>query len=67
MMKAEVIPMSPSPRSPSPRTISVLNIDHYRQKLKTETDPSKRQAIANLLAEEEAKLIELMWHALGGK
>jgi hypothetical protein len=36
-----------------------LNIRHFRQLLKTEADPSKRQTIAKLLAEEEAKLATL--------
>jgi hypothetical protein len=36
-----------------------LNIRHYRALLKSETDPSKRQIIAKLLAEEEAKLATL--------
>jgi hypothetical protein len=41
------------------RMITDLNINHYRDLLKTETEPSKRRAIANLLAEEEAKLARL--------
>jgi hypothetical protein len=36
-----------------------LNIRHFRERLKSETDPSKRQTIAQLLAEEEAKLAKL--------
>jgi hypothetical protein len=36
-----------------------LNIEHYRRLLKTETDESKRQTIAKLLAEEETKLAKL--------
>jgi hypothetical protein len=44
---------------PSARTIIELNIRHYRAVLKTETDVSKRQTIAKLLAEEEAKLAKL--------
>jgi hypothetical protein len=43
----------------SARTIIELNIRHYRALLKTETDSSKRQTIAKLLAEEEAKLANL--------
>ena len=43
----------------SARTIVELNIRHYRELLKTETDASKRQTIAKLLAEEEAKLAKL--------
>jgi hypothetical protein len=37
-----------------------LNINHYRELLKTETDLTKRQTIAKLLAEEEAKLADLV-------
>ena len=44
---------------PSVRTIVELNIQHYRELLKTETDPSKRRTIAKLLAEEEARLAKL--------
>jgi hypothetical protein len=43
----------------SERTIIGLNIRRYRELLKTETDPVKRQTIATLLAEEEAKLASL--------
>ena len=42
------------------RTIIGLNIKHYRDLLRTGTDPSKRQVIAKLLAEEEAKLAKLL-------
>jgi hypothetical protein len=45
--------------SPSVRVIIELNIRHYRELLRTETDPSKRQTIVQLLAEEEAKLAKL--------
>ena len=41
------------------RTIIELNIKHYRNLLRSETDASKRQTIAKLLAEEEAKLAKL--------
>ena len=41
------------------RMIVDLNINHYRDLLRTETEPSKRRAIANLLAEEEARLARL--------
>ena len=44
---------------PSARTIIELNIKHFRDLLKTETDASKRQTIARLLAEEEANLAKL--------
>jgi hypothetical protein len=36
-----------------------LNIRHYRDLLKSETEPSKRRMIAKLLAEEEVKLASL--------
>ncbi len=42
-----------------PIMIVQLNIEHYRRLLKTETDEPKRQTIAKLLAEEEAKLAKL--------
>lgn len=41
------------------RTIIELNINHYRELLKTETDPLQRRTIAKLLAEEEARLAKL--------
>jgi hypothetical protein len=41
------------------RMIVDLNISQYRDLLKTETEPLKRRAIANLLAEEEARLAKL--------
>ena len=45
--------------SVSVRMIIDLNIQHYRDLLKTETDASKRQTISKLLAEEETKLAKL--------
>ena len=42
------------------RNVLELNINHYRDLLMSETDASKRQAIENLLAEEEAKLARLV-------
>ena len=45
--------------SPSVRMIIELNIKHYRNILQSETDPSKRQTVLQLLAEEEAKLAKL--------
>lgn len=42
------------------RTIIELNIEHYRNLLRSETDASKRRTIAKLLAEEEAKLAKLL-------
>ena len=42
------------------KTIIELNIKHYRDLMRSETDVSKRQTIAKLLAEEEAKLAKLL-------
>jgi hypothetical protein len=39
--------------------VARLNVKHYRQKLLTEQDAPTRQRIAQLLAEEEAKLATL--------
>ena len=39
--------------------VARANIEHYRKKLAQETDDSKRQVLARLLAEEEAKLHSL--------
>ena len=44
---------------PSARTIIELNIRHFRELLKVESDSAKRQVIGKLLAEEEAKLLAL--------
>jgi hypothetical protein len=41
------------------RTIIELNIKHYRDLLRTETDLSKRKAAAKMLSEAEVKLAEL--------
>jgi hypothetical protein len=46
--------------SPSARRIIELNIKHYRELLKTETDTVKRRTVTQLLAEEEAKLAKLI-------
>ena len=46
--------------SPSVRIIIELNIKHYRDLLKTETDASKRQTISQLLSQEDAKLAKLL-------
>lgn len=46
--------------SVSVRMIIDLNIQHYGDLLKTETDASNRQTISKLLAEEEAKLAKLV-------
>jgi hypothetical protein len=45
--------------SPSARQIMELNIEYYRKKLQTETDPATRRTIAKLLREEELKLKRL--------
>jgi len=42
------------------KTIIELNIKHYRDLLRSEIDVSKRQTIAKLLAEEQAKLAQLL-------
>jgi hypothetical protein len=42
-----------------PITVAKLNIEHYRRLLRTDTDESKRQTLAKLLSEEEAKLAAL--------
>ena len=41
------------------RSVARLNIEHFRKLLATETDEKKRQLLARLLAEEEAKLKKL--------
>ena len=45
--------------TPRARRIVELNIERFRELLKSETDLSKRKTIAKLLAEEEAKLAKL--------
>jgi hypothetical protein len=47
------------PVGPSARMIVELNIRHYEQLLTRETDPSKRETIGTLLAEEKATLLAL--------
>ena len=47
---------------PSERTIVELNINYYKNLLKTETNALKRQTIFELLAKEEAKLAKLLAH-----
>lgn len=37
-------------------TIARLNIDRFRRLLLTETDPGKRQTLADLIREEQGKL-----------
>ena len=39
--------------------IAKLNIEHFKKKLATETDPSKKKLLLTLLAEEEAKLAKV--------
>ena len=41
------------------RTVALLNIEHFRTLLTTETDDPKRQTLLRLLAEEEATLAKL--------
>jgi hypothetical protein len=55
-----LIPDEVASVSPSVRMIIELNIKHYGDLLKTETDASKRQTISRLLSEEEAKLAKLL-------
>lgn len=38
--------------------VACLNIEHFKRLLETETDPTKRQIVERLLAEEEAKLMQ---------
>jgi hypothetical protein len=45
--------------TPMDRSVAQLNITHYRRKLATEQDETKRQMLLRLLAEEEAKLATL--------
>jgi hypothetical protein len=40
--------------------IMELNIKHYQELLKTETDASKRQVISKLLSEEKDQLVKLL-------
>jgi hypothetical protein len=49
------------------RTIIELNIKRFRSLLQSETNASKRQTIAKLLAEEEAKLAKLLAEKNGDK
>ncbi|MGA3311361.1 MAG: hypothetical protein ABSD08_22560 [Xanthobacteraceae bacterium] len=39
--------------------VANLNIEHYKKLLASETDATKRESIARLLAEEEARLAEI--------
>jgi hypothetical protein len=42
------------------RTVANLNIEHFRQKLETETDETKRRTLVQLLSEEQTKLAALI-------
>lgn len=41
-------------------TIARLNIEHFQRKLAEETDETKRRTLRQLLAEEEAKLADIL-------
>jgi len=41
------------------KTVATFNIEHYKRLLASESDATKREAIARLLAEEEAKLAKI--------
>ena len=41
------------------KAVARLNIEHYRKLLVNEIDETRRQQVARLLAEEEAKLAAL--------
>jgi hypothetical protein len=43
-----------------------LNIAYYKRQLATETDPTKRERVSRLLAEQEAKLQEIERKERGG-
>jgi hypothetical protein len=45
--------------SATDKFVAKANIEHYRKKLAQEAGDSKRQVLARLLAEEEAKLHSL--------
>ncbi len=42
------------------KSVAKLNIEHYRKLLQTDLEESKRQTILRLLADEEAKLAQLL-------
>ena len=53
--------MSGTERTPiMDKFVAKANIEHYRRKLAAETNETKREALARLLAEEEVKLASLM-------
>jgi hypothetical protein len=41
------------------KVVANLNIEHYKKLLASETDATKREAIARLLAEEKEKLAKI--------
>jgi hypothetical protein len=41
------------------KSVAKLNIEHYKRLLASETDAAKRESIARLLGEEEAKLAKI--------
>jgi hypothetical protein len=41
------------------KKVAKLNIEHYKRLLASETDETKRESIARLLAEEEVKLAKI--------
>ena len=49
------------------RSVARLNIAHFKKLLAAETDDKKRQILAQLLAEEEAKLEKLNAEAMKRK
>jgi hypothetical protein len=51
---------SDASEAPMNMTIARLNIEHFQRKLSEENDDAKRQTLLHLLAEEEAKLAELV-------
>ena len=46
--------------------IARLNIEHFKKKLAFETDEAKRQTLLKLLADEEAKLVQIRAKAKTG-
>jgi hypothetical protein len=41
------------------KKVAKLNMEHYKKLLASETDATKRESIARLLAEEETKLAKI--------
>jgi len=48
------------------RFVARLNVEHLRDALSSETDETKRQTLARLLADEEAKLAAALEKAKAG-